>query len=228
MDAIGSRVADELDPSIHVMRLDLEGATHESLWEGLSKSTRQRIRTAESTVTVREDRSGDRFEGMAALLRERADVLGIGLQEGQGYLRGWRVLIEAGLARLLVAEHDDELIGGLFIHLHGGIHATAYSADRADRRKDLPGAMHLVRWKAITDALDQGARAIELGGVDLPGHRDPPSQGDPTWGLYEHKRSFGARWVERSPARRFVLRPWADRAARLRRAAVDFARRVRR
>jgi lipid II:glycine glycyltransferase (peptidoglycan interpeptide bridge formation enzyme) len=228
MDAIGSRVADELDPSLHVMRLDLAGATHESLWEGLSKSTKQRIRAAESSVSVREDRTGERFEAMAALLRERADVLGIGLQEGQGYLRGWRVLVEAGLARLLVAEHQDELVGGLFIHLHGGIHATAYSADRADRRRDLPGAMHLVRWRAIRDAFAAGARAIELGGVDLPGHREPPSRGDPTWGLYENKRSFGARWVERSPARRIVLRPWAERLARLRRTAVDTARRVRR
>jgi lipid II:glycine glycyltransferase (peptidoglycan interpeptide bridge formation enzyme) len=228
MEAIGSRVADELDPSLHVMRLDLVGATRESLWEGLSKSTRQRIRSAESTVRVREDRAGDRFDGMAALLRERADVLGIALQEGHGYLRGWRVLVDAGLARLLVAEHEDELVGGLFIHVHGGIHATAYSADRADRRRDLPGAMHLLRWRAIRDALDQGARAIELGGVDLPGHREPPSPGDPTWGLYEHKRSFGAHWVERAPARRLVLRPWAVRLARLRRRALDAARRVRR
>jgi hypothetical protein len=194
----------------------------------LSKSTKQRIRAAEPLVSVREDRKGDRFEDMAALLRERADVLGIGLQEGQGYLRGWRALVDAGLARLLVAEHDGDLVGGLFIHQHGGIHATAYSADRADRRRDLPGAMHLVRWTAIREAHAAGAVAIELGGVDLPGHRQPPLPGEPTWGLYEHKRSFGARWVERSPARRIVLRPWADRAASVRRAAIDVTRRLRR
>jgi lipid II:glycine glycyltransferase (peptidoglycan interpeptide bridge formation enzyme) len=226
MDAAGLAVAPELEPSIHVMRLDLAGATEASLREGLSKATRQRIRAAESNVTVREDAAGERLDGVAALLRERADVLGIGLQEGTGYLRGWRALMAAGLARLLVAEHEGDLIGGLFIHLHGGIHATAYSADRADRRRDLPGAMHLVRWTAIRDALAAGAAAIELGGVDLPGHREPPTPGEPTWGLYEHKRSFGARWVERSPARRIVLRPWPERIARVRRAAVDGLRRV--
>jgi Acetyltransferase (GNAT) domain len=226
MDAAGFTVATELEPSIHVMRLDLAGATPDTLWDGLSKSTRQRIRAAETTVTVREDRDGVRLDSVAGLLRERADALGIGLQEGAGYLRGWRALMDAGHARLLVAEHDDELVGGLFIHVHGGIHATAYSADRADRRRDLPGAMHLVRWTAIRDALDAGATAIELGGVDLPGHREPPRQGDPTWGLFEHKRSFGAHWVERSPARRIVLRPWPERLARVRRAAVDVLRRV--
>jgi lipid II:glycine glycyltransferase (peptidoglycan interpeptide bridge formation enzyme) len=228
MDAAGFEVADELEPSIHVMRLDLEGATEASLWDGLSKSTKQRIRSAETAIAVREDRDGRRFEDVATLLRERAGVLGIGLQEGTAYLRGWRVLVDAGLARLLVAEHGGDLVGGLFIHLHGGIHATAYSADRAERRRDLPGAMHLVRWTAIRDALAAGATAIELGGVDLPGHREMPRPGDPTWGLYEHKRSFGATWVERSPARRIVLRPWADRLARIRRTALDAGRRVRR
>jgi lipid II:glycine glycyltransferase (peptidoglycan interpeptide bridge formation enzyme) len=88
--------------------------------------------------------------------------------------------------------------------------------------------MHLVRWRAIRDALAEGCHAIELGGVDLPGHREPPSLGEPTWGLYEHKRGFGARWLERAPPRRIVLRPGAERWARARRRVVDGLRRVRR
>jgi hypothetical protein len=88
--------------------------------------------------------------------------------------------------------------------------------------------MHLVRWTAIRDALREGARAIELGGVDLPGQRDPPRPGEPGRGLYEHKRGFGAVWVERSPPRRIVLRPLAERLARARRRVIDGARRVRR
>jgi hypothetical protein len=229
MQDAGFSLAPELEPSLHVMRLDLPaGVTRGALWDGLSRSTRQRIRSAEGHVSVREDVAGDRLEGLAELLRERAAVLGIPLQEGVGYLRGWRALLSAGLARLLVAEHAGDLIGGLLIHLHGGIHATAVSADRADRRTDLPGTMHLVRWTAICDALDASAQAIELGGVDLPGLREPPRPGDPTYGLYEHKRSFGARWVDRSPARRIVLRPWADRLATARRSMLGLARRARR
>ena len=88
--------------------------------------------------------------------------------------------------------------------------------------------MHLLRWQAIADALADGAAAIDLGGVDLPGRRRPPEKGDPARGLYEHKRSFGAVWVDRSPARRRTLRPWAVRLGALRRHAVDAARRVRR
>ena len=73
-----------------------------------------------------------------------------------------------------------------------------------------------------------GAAAIELGGVDLPGHRAPPQPGEPGRGLYEHKRGFGAVWVERAPPRRIVLRPGAERLARGRRLLIDAARWVRR
>jgi len=88
--------------------------------------------------------------------------------------------------------------------------------------------MHLVRWRAIQAALQDGAPAIELGGVDLPGHREPPRKGEPNRGLYEHKRGFGAVWVTRSPARRIVLRPWVVRLATLRRRGVDALRGMRR
>ena len=91
-----------------------------------------------------------------------------------------------------------------------------------------PGAMHLVRWPAIRAAHAEGCPAIELGGVDLPGHRRPPQPGEPNRGLYEHKRGFGAEWVEREPARRIVLRPGAERLALVRRRVIDGLRGMRR
>ncbi len=230
MNEAGFSICEEREPSIHVMRLEF-GADldEEALLKGLSKSTRQRIRAAQDAgVSVRECNDGDRMEAFAALMRERADVVGMQLQQGTDYLEGWRRLIEAGLGRLLLAEHDGDLVGGLFLFRQGGIHATAYSADKASRRRELPGTMHLVRWNAIRDAHVEGCSGIELGGVDLPGHRTPPQQGDPNRGLYEHKRGFGAEWVEREPARRIVLRPGAERLARVRRRAIDAVRGMRR
>jgi lipid II:glycine glycyltransferase (peptidoglycan interpeptide bridge formation enzyme) len=229
MEAAGFHVTDGLEPSIHVMRLDFgAGQDEATLLAGCSKSTRQRIRAAEQAgIVVREDPRGERLDELVVLLRERASVLDIPLQQGSDFLHGWHALLDAGLARLLVADHDGELIGGLFLYRHGGIHATAYSADRASARSSLPGAMHLVRWTAIRDALHDGAAAIELGGVDLPGHRRPPGSDAPMFGLYEHKRSFGARWQERSTPRRIVLRPGVERLARTRRVVIDRLRRLR-
>jgi len=86
--------------------------------------------------------------------------------------------------------------------------------------------MHLVRWTAIRDAIAEGASAIELGGVDLPGHREPPGPDDPNHGLYMHKSSFGAEWVVRTPARRLVLRPGAVRVAEVREEVLAAGRRL--
>ena len=230
MDDAGFKVTDDLEPSIHVMRRDFEpGLDDEALLRSFSKSTRQRIRAAEKAgVTVSEDADPERMTAFAELLHERADVVGMQLQAGTGFIEAWRRLIEADLGRLLLAEHEGELIGGLFLFRQGGIWATAYSADKAVRRRELPGTMHLVRWTAIRAAHDEGCPAIELGGVDLPGHREPPRQGDPNRGLYEHKRGFGAEWVTREPARRVVLRPGAERLAVARRRLIDGLRGMRR
>jgi lipid II:glycine glycyltransferase (peptidoglycan interpeptide bridge formation enzyme) len=48
---------------------------------------------------------------------------------------------------------------------------------------------------------------MDLGGVDVQGARRPPVEGEPMYGLYEHKRSFGASWVELSGAHERVVRP---------------------
>ena len=215
MDALGAEVTAEYQPSIHVMRLALPpGTTEEDVWTGVAKTTKQRVRAAERLgTTVRHDDSGALLDAFGELLVERADALGIAMRPELGYLAAWRRLLAAGQARLLVAEHEGELAGGLLIFRQGGMHSTAYSADRASLRRALPGTMHLVRWTAIREAIADGASAIELGGVDLPGHREPPGPDDPNHGLYMHKASFGAEWVVRTPARRLVLRPRAVRIA---------------
>jgi lipid II:glycine glycyltransferase (peptidoglycan interpeptide bridge formation enzyme) len=228
MDALGARPADEFQPSIHVMRLAFEeGDTEERVFGRIQKSTRQRIRAAERVgTTVRRDETGARLAEFGELLVERADALGIAMRPERGYLAAWRRLIAAGQARLLLAEHEGALAGGLLLYLQGGMHSTAYSADHAALRHSLPGTMHLVRWTVIRDALAEGASAVELGGVDLPGHREPPGPEAPNHGLYVHKASFGARWVVRTPARRLVLRPGAAHVADIRDELVGLGRRA--
>jgi len=228
MDALGAAVTEEYQPSIHVMRLPLPpGTTEEAAWAAVAKTTKQRVRGAERVGTVvRRDETGESLDAFGELLVERADALGIAMRPELGYLAAWRRLLAVGQARLLVAEHDGQLAGGLLLYLQGGMHSTAYSADRAALRRELPGTMHLVRWTAIRDAIAEGASAIELGGVDLPGHREPPGSDDPNHGLYMHKSSFGAEWVVRTPARRLVLRPGAVRVAEVREEVLAAGRRL--
>jgi lipid II:glycine glycyltransferase (peptidoglycan interpeptide bridge formation enzyme) len=230
MERAGFGVTAEVQPSIHVMRLVLPetGRDPDALFASFAKSTRQRIRGAEKAgTTVRVDTAAERLDGFADLLVARAQDLGIAMRPELGYSAFWRRLIAAGQARLYVAEREGDLLGGLLVYLQGGSFATAYSADDATRRRELPGTMHLVRSTLLRDALLEGARHVDLGGVDLPGRREVPQPGDPNHGLYEHKASFGASWVVREPARRIVLRPWADRAAGTSRALLGRARALR-
>ena len=75
--------------------------------------------------------------------------------------------------------------------------------------------MHLLRWRAIQLAIREGRREMDLGGVDVgPAHAEPVA-GDPMAGLYEHKRSFGAGWVEMTGAHERVIRPWRYGVGRL-------------
>ncbi len=88
---------------------------------------------------MRHDATGEGMEEFGALLVERADDLGIAMRPEFGYLAAWRRLLAVGQARLLLAEHDGDLLGGLLLNLQGALHSTAYSADRAASRRQFPG-----------------------------------------------------------------------------------------
>jgi lipid II:glycine glycyltransferase (peptidoglycan interpeptide bridge formation enzyme) len=220
----GFRVIDEIQPSRHRMVLTFPpGADQDRLWHDLARPTRQRIRGAErALITVREDASGERLEAFAGLMDATARRRHFVFDASGDFIHWWRRILAAGQASFLVAEHEDRVLGGLLVYHQGGHHATAFSADDATLRRTLPGTMHLLRWTAIRAALAAGVPAIELGGVDLPGARRLPRPGEPAWGMYEHKASFGARWVESAAAHEVQLRPVAYQVAlaarRLRRA----------
>ena len=48
---------------------------------------------------------------------------------------------------------------------------------------------------------------MDLGGVDVAGSRSEPREGDPLYGLYQHKRAFGGRWLELTGAHERVFDP---------------------
>ena len=82
-------------------------------------------------------------------------------------------------------------------------------------RRDHPGALHLLRWRAIELALREGRAEMDLGGVDVAGARREPREGEPMWGLYQHKRSFGGEWLELTGAHERVLDASRYRLGRL-------------
>jgi lipid II:glycine glycyltransferase (peptidoglycan interpeptide bridge formation enzyme) len=231
--AAGYRAIPEIQPSRHRMALAIAAADEPAIFGGIAKATRQRIRRAErdGVIVLRWDAAagdpegfvrateadGAAFERFYGLLRETGDRLGFGFAGPAELTAWWRRALAAGHLVYLEAREggpEGDVLGGLLLYRHGTRLSTAHSADRAARRRDHPGTMHLLRWRAIQLALAEGRHEMDLGGVDLPGARRVPVEGEPTFGLYEHKRSFGAQWLELAGARERVIRPWRYAAGR--------------
>jgi peptidoglycan pentaglycine glycine transferase (the first glycine) len=225
--ALGYRPIEEIQPSRHRMTLPLAGRDEDGVWSGIAKSTRQRIRKAEGSVAVvrhdilAADAAG---EGFASPIEPAATALDrfyelllatgerrhFGFGPREDFVGWWCAAHEAGHLVYLEARDEDargDALAGLILYRHGQRLSTVHSADRADSRHTHPGALHLLRWRAIQLALREGRNEMDLGGADVAGARRVPREGEPMYGLYEHKKSFGATWLELVGAHERVFRP---------------------
>ncbi|HEY7523500.1 MAG TPA: GNAT family N-acetyltransferase [Candidatus Limnocylindrales bacterium] len=231
---LGFRPIEEIQPSRHRVTLPLDPpAGEDPVFAGIAKSTRQRIHQAEAAGVeiVRHDRAvaqdpGDGFiapadEPAIALGRFYDLLLGTGRERGfrfgprEAFVPWWQDALAAGHLVLLEALVDGRAVAGLIVYRHGDRLSTVHSADDAATRDEHRGAGHLLRWRAIQVAIRENRTEMDLGGVDVPGARREPREGDPTWGLYRHKLSFGGRWLELTGARQRVIRPWRYAAGRV-------------
>ena len=232
--AAGFAPIDELQPSRHRMQLPLAGVAEADALAAIARSTRQRIRQAERTDAriVRFDRRAGVAieaepaapEGARAALDSFYDLL-VATGERRHFTFGprrefvawWIAAFEAGhLVHLAArAPADDQLLAGLILFRHGERLSTVHSADAASTRETYPGLPHLLRWRAIQLAIAEGRAEMDLGGADVAGARRIPEAGESMFGLYEHKRSFGAEWLALTGAHERILRPNHYRAGRL-------------
>jgi len=239
IEAGGFHAIEEIQPSRHRVSLPLEaGVDEDAAFGAIARSTRQRIRAAEQAGvavvrhdahTMDRDEPGDGFvepaEPAAAALDRFYDLL---LETGErrnftfgprgAFVGWWRAALAAGHLVYLEARVGDgggEPLAGLVLYRHGGRLSTVHSGDHAAARASHPGALHLLRWRAIELAIREGCTEMDLGGVDVPGARGEPHDGDPLYGLYQHKRSFGGRWLELTGAHERVDDPLGYRLGRV-------------
>jgi peptidoglycan pentaglycine glycine transferase (the first glycine) len=252
--AAGFRPIEEIQPSRHRVTRPLAGLDEDQAFAAIAKGTRQRIRKAERegvTVTRHDARSGDdRGEGLCLpdrpsdvaldgfydLLRATGERREFRFGPRSDFVVWWRRALAAGHLILLeawapgpqpaAAAAHAEPLAGLLLYRHGERLSTVHSGDRAESRKEHPGALHLLRWRALQLAIREGRAELDLGGADVAGQRREPREGDPMWGLYEHKRAFGGEWLELTGAHERVARPWRYAAGRLSGRAARIAGRV--
>ncbi|HEX8939615.1 MAG TPA: GNAT family N-acetyltransferase [Candidatus Limnocylindrales bacterium] len=227
----GFRPIEEVQPSRHRMRLPLAAADEDALFRGFGKSIRQRVRAAERAGlrVVRYDcrapagsdegleapgggLEGDvvrpvlaRFHG---LLEATAARRHFWLAGREAFLDWALAALGAGLLVYLeVRDPADALIAGATFYRHGGRWTYSLSGDVVAERERHPGGVPLVLWRAIQLARREGCDEFDLAGVDVPGARREPREGESMYGLYFFKRLFGAEWLELTGNHERVHRP---------------------
>jgi len=226
--ALGYRQIEEIQPSRHHLVLKLgDRVDEDAAFGNISKSTRQRIHQAErqGIQVVRYDAAVE-GDDVGPMFQAREDAPEVALTRFHGFLEAtgrrrrfaltarssfldWsHMAYRAGYLVLLEARDLEGVpFAGLVLYRHGGRLSTAFSGDEAGARERHPGVFHLLRWRAIQLAIEEGSLEMDLGGVDVAGARNEPQPGEPMFGLYQHKRSFGAEWLELVGAHERVLRP---------------------
>jgi lipid II:glycine glycyltransferase (peptidoglycan interpeptide bridge formation enzyme) len=233
--AAGFVPIEEIQPSRHRITLPFDGRDEETVFGGIAKSTRQRIRKAEGEgieavrhdARLTRDDVGDAFaaprEPAQIALDRFYDLL---LETGErrhftfgprdSFVAWWEAAHRAGhLVYLEARSPVGEPLAGLLLYRHGDRLSTVHSGDHAAARRDHPGALHLLRWRAIQLAIREGRAEMDLGGADVAGARREPREGEQMYGLYQHKLSFGGRWLELAGAHEKVFRPNRYRAGRI-------------
>ena len=156
------------------------------------------------------------LRGFYVMLDATAERRGFALASEDAFLDWSKRALAAGHMFYLQAEHDvDGPVAGAVFYRHG--HRLTYSlaGDRAELRKAHPGAVRLLVWRGIQIALDERRLSVDLGGVDTESARGRPDKGDPNYGMYQFKESFGARWVELTGAHQRTMRPMRNLAGKL-------------
>lgn len=174
-----------------VMTLDLTPGA-DAVFEGFKSKWRYNCRLAERKgVKIREGERSD-LEAWYRILVETATRDRF-LVRGFAYFETiWKELGDAGMLRLLLAEHDGDLIAGVLLFRFGQRVTYVYGASSNENRDLMPN--HLLQWTAIRDAANAGATTYDFRGVS------PVRNGEPTEphiaGLNRFKEGFGAAYVE--------------------------------
>lgn len=219
-----------LDVQVYLATVIVDLRPSESeLLAGFKAKTRYNIRLA-ARRGVRVERVGpapevlDRMYDLLAATHERSDFAGFGYRRAGYFQRYWRVLSEAGLGQLLLAEVGDEVVAGAFVTRIG---RRAWYKDGGSYRKHTPlMAPHLLQWEAMRWLRGQGVESYDMVGV-------PPGadlrEEHPLWGLWRFKSGFADEVVEYAgtfdlPLRRRRYALWKAAGER---AAHAYAQRVR-
>ena len=98
------------------------------------------------------------------------------------------VLQPRGMADLLLAHHEGDLLAGIVVFCFGSKAQYVYGASSNQKRNLM--APYLLQWEGMRRAREQGASVYDLWGIP-----DRLEENEELWGVYRHKSGYGGEIV---------------------------------
>jgi lipid II:glycine glycyltransferase (peptidoglycan interpeptide bridge formation enzyme) len=203
--------------------VDLDADPEEVLGR-MKQKTRYNVRlAARKGVTVRAGGEAD-LPAFFQMMEVTAGRDQFGIHSRAYYETVHRLFVPSGRGRLLLAEHEGELLAGLVVLRFSETAIYMYGASSDEKRNLMP--TYLLQWEAMRWAREQGCRTYDLWGVpdedEATLEAEFAARNDGLWGVYRFKRGFGGRLVRTIGAWDLVYAPLRYR---LYTAAVRWLRR---
>ncbi len=174
----------------------------EELLAGMKQKTRYNIRVAEKKgVKVEIDNSEEAFNRYLQLTAETTKRQGFYAHGRIYHTKMWETLHKAGIANLLAAKYNGEIITTWILFKFGNTLYYPYGASTREHRETM--ANNLVMWEAIKLAKKWKLKYLDMWGALGP-DADPK---DPWYGFHTFKAGYGARQIEYIGTWDYVAQP---------------------
>lgn len=181
--------------------LDLT-TSEDELLKSMHNKTRYNIRLAQKKgVVVREDSSDAAFAAYLALSEETTHRQGFYAHNRTYHQHMWKILHEAGIAKLFTASYDGEIVTAWIIFCWKDTIYYPYGASSRSHREVM--APNLMLWEIAQWAKKQGYFYFDLWGAMGPS----PDTNDPWYGFHRFKEGYAPQLVEFIGSFDLVIRP---------------------
>jgi lipid II:glycine glycyltransferase (peptidoglycan interpeptide bridge formation enzyme) len=203
----GWRFSDDQIQFRNTLLLDL-ARSEDELLASMKQKTRYNVRLAERRgVVIRHCTRAD-TDTFYQLYVQTARRDGFAIRPFHYYRDVWGTFLEQGLAHLLLAEVEGEVVAGLILFTLGATAWYMYGASSNRHRKHMPN--YLLQWEAIRCAKAAGCTLYDLWGAP-----DNLDESDPMWGVVRFKLGLGGELARGLgawdyPSRRIGYRFYAE------------------
>lgn len=204
--ARGFREAPAVQPA-RTITLDLT-PDEESLLARMKEKWRYNVRlAARRGVQVREAQTREDAQAWYRLLQVTGERDHFGIHTFDYYWRAWQLFAPRGQAQLLLAEHEGQVLGGIFVGCMAKQALYLYGASSNEQRNLMPN--YLLQWEAIRHARRAGALNYDFWGIP-----ETDDENEAMAGVYRFKSGWGGKVIRFAGSYEYDYHPRIMRLAR--------------